>query len=124
MTSFRLRARNTSNKLNTQTSAHESASYFADQPIRLFGVSFNDVQFSTTPNDRESLQAKSAFVRLFGRTKARVYQNEDMTTTYHREWNDLNIYSNVYSLDQYSHCNHKVCRLFTTFIVCMKTSNL
>lgn len=115
MTSFRLRARNTSSKLNAQTSGQESSNYFADQPIRLFGVSYSDVQFNTALNDRESSQAKSTFVKLFGRTKARIYQNEVMTTTYHREWNSINLYSNVYSLDQYNLCNHKVCRLLTVY---------
>ncbi|KAJ2955213.1 hypothetical protein NQZ79_g8757 [Umbelopsis isabellina] len=118
MTSFRLRARNTSSKLNAQTSGQESSNYFADQPIRLFGVSYSDVQFNTALNDRESLQAKSTFVKLFGRTKARIYQNEVMTTTYHREWNSINLYSNVYSLDQYNLCNHKsdVCVIYVEHI--------
>lgn len=109
MTSFRLRARNVSTKLNAQTSGHESANYFVEQPVRLFAVSYSDIQLNATVNDRENLQAKTTFVKLFGRTKARIYQNEVMTTTYHREWNNINLYSNIYSMDQYNLCSHKVC---------------
>jgi hypothetical protein len=85
-----------------------------EQPTRLYAVSMSEVNFNTVANNQDSVQFKSTFVKHFGRSKASVQRCDAVAATYHREWNGCNVYSNIYSFDQYPLSTHKVsCFLLT-----------
>jgi hypothetical protein len=54
------------------------------------------------------MEEKDAFVDTFYKTQAlsRQYGNQD--ATYHRSWNDTNVYSNVYDYETYTKTEIKV----------------
>ena len=104
----------TRNNPSSPSAIQDSPTYFMEQPTRLYAVSMSEVNFNTAANNLDSVQSKTTFVKHFGRSKASVQRCDAVAATYHREWNGCNVYSNIYSFDQYPHGTHKVTCFFSS----------
>ncbi|KAH8557051.1 hypothetical protein BGW37DRAFT_553271 [Umbelopsis sp. PMI_123] len=121
LSSFAIRVRRKElirNDPSSQTANQDTPTYFSELPTRMYAVSLSEVNFNTVANSQESIQSKNAFIKHFGRSKASVHRCDAVAATYHREWNGCNVYSNIYSFDQYPLGTHKndLCIVYVTHL--------